>query len=77
MGQARWFDDWEQVVSFAEALWRGGEFPETEAIFYFLGKPWKWDDEFTAWVRAGRPEAFTPREDGDEDADDDDEEAVA
>lgn len=54
----RWFDSLDEVLSFTRALDRAHELDGIEAALAIVERPWRWDTEYTAWVQAGRPDAF-------------------
>lgn len=49
-----WFENKGEVLAFLRAR-NEAESLTFENVIYFLEKPWKWDDEYEAWIRAGRP----------------------
>jgi hypothetical protein len=56
----RWYDDREEVLTFARRLADAGAFsaPTNEEtldnVFYYFEKPWKWNEEHTIWKEYGR-----------------------
>lgn len=61
----QWYEITDELFAFAEALYEGGAFRDEDGdhrtnLFYMLRKPWKWTDEHTKWIAAGRPDTFHP-----------------
>lgn len=50
-----WFDNYCELVTFCRVLSEADAFRDQAALLYFLEKPWKWETEYEAWVRLGRP----------------------
>ena len=55
----QWYETHSELVTFARVLLDAGAFDGEEGqakqMLYFFEKPWKWTDEFVAWVRLRRP----------------------
>lgn len=45
----KWYQDYREVISFAEVLNQADEFSTPEDVIYFFEKPWKWTPEYISW----------------------------
>lgn len=58
-----WYEDRGELFAFAEAFAKSNsDCLDTGVLFYLLRHPWKWSDEYLAWVADGRPD-YAPRAD--------------
>lgn len=53
-----WFGRQYEVLAFGEALGHGGELDGWAGALAYVARPWKWDDAYQQWCRAGRPKRF-------------------
>lgn len=59
-----WYEDRGELVRFGLALYTGNVLETPKDAFYFMEKPWKWNDEHKAWCAAGRPDTYEGPGDG-------------
>lgn len=50
MSNTKWYEDRGEMIAFGKVLDELGVDP-----WEYIEKPWKWDDEHTAWEKLGRP----------------------
>ena len=55
MPELKWYDDRSILAQFAEVIYASDQVDSMEDMFYYLHKPWLYNDEYESWVDFGSP----------------------